>query len=366
MAYIKRKLIFRLFLLGALNSVITVFLLLTLEGAMNWASFIRVFVREGIVAENKHIMYDPVIGWVNRPGIVVKDMYGPKKNVTILADGTRRTTSRQQTSPRLICSGDSLTFGYGVDDSDAWCAGLSSFGWYAVNMAQGGYGLDQSYLWYKSAAANTQHDVHLAAFFTGDLYRVFQHDFIGYAKPVLKLSNGKLIEPVSPVPQPNELKRFILIHQQSLKTLATTRLLTSFVKKTALNEEFLAPNQLPLLTALLTSMSDLTKERGSQFIAVLLPTLDDYHDQANYRKMRTFVEGVGSVAGFRVIDVGSTLFAIGRDDIDSHFIAEGAVPYFGATGHYTETGNALVAQVVGQELELICGQTRVGEYGCQQ
>lgn len=332
---------------------------------MNWASFLGAFVKEGIVAENKHIKYDPVIGWVNQPGVIVKDLYGPGKNVTILSDGTRLTTFKQDTNPRLICSGDSLTFGYGVDDVDAWCAGLNSFGWHTINMAQGGYGLDQSYLRYKNAAATIPHTVHLAAFFTGDLYRVFLPDFIGYAKPIFTLSDGKLIQSNTPVPQSNELKRFVIVHQQSLTKLATTRLFMSMFKKTVRNPDFLNSDQTPVLTKLLEAMSDLTRERGARYFAILLPTLDDYFDQTNYERMRVFVEEVGKAEGFEVIDVGSSLFEIGREDIDALFIAEGEVPYFGATGHYSESGNAFVAQVVGRELDAICSADKTGNHACQ-
>ncbi len=347
------------------NIVIAAFLLLVFEGTMSWAAFFRAFVKEGVVAENRHTKYDPIIGWVNRPGAVIKDVYGPGKNMTILDDGTRLTSRTRDAKPGLICSGDSLTLGYGVDDLDAWCAGLTSFGWHTVNMGQGGYGLDQSYLWYKIGAAKIQHDVHLAAFFTGGLYRASLTDFIGYGKPILKVVDGKLVETNIPAPRPNELKRFALIHEKSMMKLATVRLFRTFGKKAGRDAVFLGSEEAPLVVAITTAMADLTRERGARFIAVMLPTLEDYYDHTNYENMRSFVEAVGKEKGFEVIDVGSSLFDIKKSDIDAYFIAEGAVPYFGAAGHYSEKGNAFVAQVVGQALDAICAANETGKHVCQ-
>lgn len=356
----------RLVFIVAVNVAVSVLLIVILEGAMSWAAFVRAFLREGGVAENRHTKYDPVVGWVNRPGVTVKDIYGPGKNMTILSDGTRLAVRGQDANPRIVCSGDSLTLGYGVDDFDAWCARLSSFGWHGINMAQGGYGLDQSYLWYKVSATNTPHAVHLMAFFTGDLYRVFFPDFLGYAKPSLKVVDGKLLEPEGSLPSPNRLKRFSKIHQKSLEKLAIVRFSKALRRKTAHEPEFLGPDQKPLLTAILKASYDLTRERGARLVVVLLPTLDDYYDQSHYEMMRVFIEEVGKEVGFPVIDVGSTLFAVDKNNIGDYFLAEGAVPYFGATGHYSETGNAHVAEAVGAALDGICGKRSEGIDGCPE
>ena len=54
-----------------------------------------------------------------------------------------------------------------------------------LNMGQGGYGVDQAYLWYKRDAAKFEHQVHLLAFITDDFVRMQSDRFRGYGKPVI-------------------------------------------------------------------------------------------------------------------------------------------------------------------------------------
>ncbi|MBZ0270081.1 hypothetical protein K8I85_18165, partial [bacterium] len=105
------------------------------------------------VAERRHTRYDPELGWANRPSVRIDDLYGPGRSLTTNAQGFRAPCEYAERIPdgtiRLLCSGDSFTLGWGVDDADTWPAQLERLDERVetINLGQGGYGIDQAYLW---------------------------------------------------------------------------------------------------------------------------------------------------------------------------------------------------------------------------
>src|SRR5574341_1408459 len=137
------------------------------------------------VAEQMHTAYDPELGWTNTPGAVLKDIYGPGLDVRISSQGLREDSELGVTAPagklRLICLGDSFTFGFGVGHDQTWCHQLSMVAprVQTVNMGLGGYGLDQDYLWYKRDGGRLQHHFTLVAVVTDDFNRMHWDHFLG-------------------------------------------------------------------------------------------------------------------------------------------------------------------------------------------
>ena len=82
------------------------------------------------VAERQHTEYDAELGWINRPSLSIPDLYGPGRSLHTNSLCLRATCEYQnKVAPgvvRLLCSGDSFTLGYGLDDQDTWCAKLES------------------------------------------------------------------------------------------------------------------------------------------------------------------------------------------------------------------------------------------------
>jgi hypothetical protein len=74
------------------------------------------------LAERVHTRYDAELGWVNVPGLSLRDFYGLGKNLTINDQGFRGRRSVAMRVPaeklRIVCSGDSFTLGYGVGDDE--------------------------------------------------------------------------------------------------------------------------------------------------------------------------------------------------------------------------------------------------------
>lgn len=167
------------------NIAIFGLLLMTVEGLASYGLLVRDVMTTNSLAERRHTTYDPDLGWVNEPNVYIPDMYGPGVYLRTNAQGFRNNHEINAAVPagkvRVVCSGDSFTFGYGVDNAHTWCEQLSVLDprLETVNMGQGGYGVDQAYLWYKRDAAKIEHQVQLLAFITDDFYRMLSDSFAG-------------------------------------------------------------------------------------------------------------------------------------------------------------------------------------------
>ena len=200
----KTKKIILFFLFNLLFVAVAFFLI---EGLASAILLLQTVAATPPIAERSHTQYDAELGWVNLPDVYIEDMYGPQ--LYLKTNGQRfrndrdfpATVSDQQL--RVVCSGDSFTLGYGVDNRQPWCQQLSQLDsrLETVNMGQGGYGLDQAYLWYKRDGAQLGPDLHLFAFITVDFERMQQDNFLGYGKPVLTIRDNELA--VENVPVPN-------------------------------------------------------------------------------------------------------------------------------------------------------------------
>ena len=160
------------------NIAATVVLLLALEGMANvYYAFHDAFA-ERPLTERLFTQYDRELGWVSLPNIYIPNVFGPGKYLRTNSQRFRSDTDFTPTVPpgktRIICSGDSFTFGYGVDNDHAWPQSLAAVApnIQAVNMGQGGYGADQAYLWYKRDGAALDHDIQILAVITPDLFRM--------------------------------------------------------------------------------------------------------------------------------------------------------------------------------------------------
>src|SRR5688500_474604 len=168
--------------------IVTGALLLVLEGASSVLLVGYDLVADDGVSERAHSAYDPELGWVSRPNVRLPNFYGKGRTFSTNASGFRSARDVSLDVPagrvRVICSGDSFTMGYGVGDAQTWCHRLQAIDTRleTVNMGMGGYGVDQSYLWYRRDGITLDHDIHVFAFITSDFHRMQSTRFLGYAK----------------------------------------------------------------------------------------------------------------------------------------------------------------------------------------
>jgi hypothetical protein len=310
------------------------------------------------LAERAHTQYDPELGWSNIPGKVVPDLYGPGRSVSINAQGFRRTRDlAPAASPgvvRILCSGDSFTFGYGVDDADTWCAQLEQMspGCEVVNMGQGGYGLDQSYLWYLRDGFRLDHRIHIFAVTYCEFQRMVTDRFLGYGKPVLRLEGNVPVADHVPVPRRAAYRPRLNRDLEAVRGLRLAQLLgrRSVGEGTAEDERILpSAGIVDLAQKAVETMSEADRRHGSRLVVVWLPMPEDRTAGPRDELRTAFARAVIS-AGVPVVDLVPALQGLAPAAAEALYLRPGEVNFPGAAGHYAPAGNRFVAGLLREGL----------------
>ena len=312
------------------------------------------------VAESLYTRYDPELGWVNLPNVYLPNMYGPGKFLRTNSQGFRNDSDFSQHVPpgkaRIICSGDSFTLGYGVDNEHTWPARLAAHSpdLETVNMGQGGYGADQAFLWYKRDGAVLDHDIHIFAVIAPDFYRMQHPAFNGYGKPVLTVENDHVVTTNVPVPRTMEVWSPRLERaENALSNLSITRLLRGALKlDTSPPGSGARQSNQEIAWVAAYMLDDLLandRAKNSELVLVYLPTQEDLNrpSQAAWSK---FLAEYARQHGLLFLDLADDFRRLAPAERDKLFIARGAVEFPGAAGHYSEEGNAFVADLIYQRL----------------
>ncbi|NQZ96462.1 MAG: hypothetical protein HRU01_08135 [Myxococcales bacterium] len=336
-----------------------------IEGLFStWIALDTMFPQDRI-AERLHTRHDPLLGWVNVPDREFPDFYGPGRDLSINPQGFRAARDVYPADPgdriRMICSGDSFAMGYGVGNLDTWCHGLESRleglegeAVETLNMGQGGYGVDQAYLWFRRDAGELGHSVHLFTFTTGDFERMLWDEFSGYLKPLLVTGDGGLVVANEPLPEPgiaDTLRRtpFKLLAFRSVQGLFSFgKSLRDLDERRAIRSR----EQARVISLLFEDLVAINHRKSSALFAVLLPTEVEV-TSGSASPERAHLRGELARLGVPFWDLTADFRRISRDDLASHFIPadDPLVRDFpGAPGHYNEKGNAFVADVLSARL----------------
>ncbi len=341
------------------------FMLLVLEGTCS----LFVFLWDGVkdfqrpLPERRHSVYDSELGWVNAPGIHDPDMYAKGRGFTSNARGFRNGEEIEPEVPagrvRVIASGDSFTLGYGVGDADTWPARLGGCdpGLQVVNMGQGGYGLDQAWLWYRRDGLTLDHDLVLFAFIDDDFERMRGPTFWGYGKPLLRLVEGELA--LTNVPVPKSSFRFPLL-TQNLKLLENlrvvelgTRLLQRVSKTPAAPERPVGEDEARAVAeSIFARLDSAASERGVRVVLVLLPRLM-FRDRTRLVEVLPYVRAAcerAAESGLPFFDLHEEFAPLDPEQRQRLFIPPGEIALPGATGHYSAQGNEFVARAIHSRL----------------
>jgi hypothetical protein len=331
--------------------------LLAVEGLASSIVVGRLAVqRSHLIAERTHVRYDAELGWVNIPDLLVPDMYGRGVFLRTNVQGFRNDRPFPKAVPagriRVICSGDSFTLGYGVSNDDAWCNQLPRLDarFETVNMGQGGYGIDQAWLWYRREGTQLDHDLHLFAFIGDDFNRMRRGQFLGYAKPFLALENETVVVRNVPVPRQSMLAfRFwsAIPALNELRSAQLTRQLLGISQQPPSR----VPDDLPresvprVAEAVFASLQDLHQQRSSTLVLVYLPGQEEYGSAA-LGEWRAFARDAAARHGIPFIDLVPELDRVSRSELSAYFFQPGELPYPDSEGHYTPLGNALMARAL--------------------
>lgn len=331
---------------------IIILAVLIIEGPDNTKRFLYYISRP--LAERIHTQHDELLGWINIPNVYIHDMYGPDVYLRTNTQSFRNDTDFPVEVPngkkRIICSGDSFTLGFGVDNDHTWCHRLVEFDQQleSVNMGQGGYGIDQSYLWYMRDGRELNHQIHLFAFIEPDIDRVNQSSLFGYPKPVLKLENNIISVNNVPVPRRAYIVPWVTRSLNAIKELKTFRLLKALTQN-ALPKKRREKQNLDLILKIFETLHQENKKKKSDLYVVLLPTM------ANFRAPNTtgklFREELAK-KGIAFIDLIDEIKKMPVSKLHNMFITEEHVPYKFAAGHYSENGHEFIAQQIYNKLRI--------------
>lgn len=340
------------------NIAAVLVLLLLAEGAASVYYAFRAAFATPAVAESLYTQYDPDLGWVNLPSIYLPNMYGPGKFLRTNSQRFRNDHDFTKSVPpgktRIICSGDSFTLGFGVDNQHTWPQQLAaqSANLETVNMGQGGYGADQVYLWYKRDGAVLDHDIQIFAIISPDVYRMQHSSFNGYGKPVLTVDNDHVVATNVPVPRTMEVWSPRLVRaENALSNLSITRALKSVFKAAAPLTDSKERNEETawVLSTMLDNLSAMNRAKGSVLVLAYLPTREELSGESG-ASWRAYLALYARQHHLSYLDLFGDFRALPPAQLDSLFITRAAVDFPGAAGHYTEAGNEFVAGLIYKRL----------------
>jgi hypothetical protein len=341
-------------------------ILLLIEGASSIIVAIHdvVLFSEPVAAERKYTQYDSELGWVSRPNFYVENMYGPGVYLKTNSQGFRSDEDYTEKIPdgyvRAICSGDSFTLGYGVSNKDTWCSVLEILDprLQTVNMGQGGYGIDQMYMWYMREGLKLQHNVHILAFILSDFDRVTATHSFGYGKPRFVLENDEI--KITNVPVPQDKFQTMPALLQNVGMLKSFRSLQLMRRMKGERETELSLTQQPDLNESVKISFKILDRLQRQhindhraFFIVYLPTMADYMSHSSDE----FLKGIDKAfteAGTIFINLVPHFRMQPAHKVRQFFIQSGQLPeYPYSEGHYTAKGNRFVATLIYGELRNI-------------
>ncbi len=354
----------RLPIIAALVAICLSFVAVALvEGTASLALFAQA-MRQAHFVEEHFTERDTLLGWINLPSASKPNLFGKGRSLTINRQRVRHVGDLAPTAPagkkRVICSGDSFTLGYGVDDPKTWCALLATDApsLETVNMGQAGYGLDQAYLWYLRDGLQLKPQVHVFSFITDDFRRMQTDRFGGFPKPQLSVDSSGVVHTVGvPVRTPG-LGPFTARLLTTIRTLRSFALLQQFGignSSTAAASAQANGATWKVARAALRDMAVKDSVAGAQFIVVYLPTIDDFKGK-NSDKWRKSLQEAAAQDGYVAIDLVDELRKVSPDSVDGLFIPRGQLAFRGAAGHYTEAGNVWVEQLLRAKVPVLAGK----------
>ena len=338
----------------------TAVLFLVLEGVASVLMSARAAKRTLYMREESHSQYDADLGWSHRPGLRIEDMYGEKARFTTNTRAFRATEDFDQPVPpgryRLVALGDSFTMGYGVGDESTYPAQMQAQCpvLQTVNMGQGGYGLDQDYLWYKRDGVKLDANVLLVAVIAQDFFRMAGDNFIGYGKPVLRPKDGALAVENVPVPSTWGSRTPLRRAREFLDTLAlmrTGRWLAGHVTAPP-PEQFYGAVSAEVMTAATLALDDLarlSKQRGQHLVVAYLPVSDLLAKEPTAEA--AWLEAYSKRSGVVFVNLATEFARRAPAEISRLFRPD---------YHYSEEGNRFVAATLLRHL----GEKVPGFPGC--
>lgn len=325
-----------------------------IEGASSWAVLFYkgYFLPEQVFPSNYVRSYDELLGWTNTPSGRAEGTFGPGTRITVNSQSFRAESDYTFDVPhgklRIICSGDSFTFGFGVSDHDTWCHQLTRIDQRleTINMGVGGYGIDQSYLRYERDGRPFQHDVHLFTFITEDFWRMRNSSFGFYGKPTLRLSEGALaVEgvPVFRLSYPARLMTNLSTQTDRLRSIELGKAVFSRVWGSAAQQGLANDDEIRILAMrVFEELQRLNRAKQSVLILVYLPIATDYYKRDS-NVWREYLKKGALERRIPFLDVVERFRSLPAEDVERLYLR----PW---DGHFSPRGNEYVARFLREQI----------------
>jgi hypothetical protein len=305
----------------------------------------------------RSVQYDKQLGWISVPKFHEEDYYAPGVSLRINSQGFRSDREFTKKVPegkfRIMCSGDSFTFGDGVGNNSTWCQRMESMNprFQVVNLGETGYGVDQMYLRYMREGSRFDHDVHVFAFIADDLRRMQLSNLGGYGKPLLKLRNGELATENVPVPRRSSLLRWLALKPNPLREFKSLALLSSLTERLLPASVSAFSNgpteqQAQILETIFKEMQAIESQKNSLLVLLYLPTrVADYETGGASVAWRTWTRNECAKRGIIFVDFIDDFQKLPVTMKDGLFIWPGSIQYFAEVpGHYDDQGHDWIAK----------------------
>ena len=212
-----------------------------------------------------------------------------------------------------------------------------------LNIAQPGYGVDQMYLSYQRDGMLLEHSILIFAFVHGDLDRMEREQQSGYGKPVLRLEAGELVADNVPVPR---LRWWLnrTVQRADLRTVDFLGRILGRLSSSKDDARSTIETVGPIATEVFRGIERMASERGAVPVIVYLPTQRDLEADSYWREWLTTTIDTTRTP---LIDITPDMRAVSAGTAGAFFI----LPPDRTAGHYTEQGNAWVAEVLGKRLK---------------
>jgi len=342
------------------RTVLRVLLLLVfIEGTASWLGFL-LELPTGVrppPRERLHMQYDAELGWSHIPGTRLEDFYGEGRHLTISRQGLRAvddvSVQTDTARTRTVCVGDELTLGVGVGDDDTWCArlGARESGLETVNMGQGGYGLDQSYLWYRRDGAELDTELLIFSFTRESFARMERDAFQQYAKPTLRrASNGELQARGVPVPRRSESLPWLARNAPLFEQLRIVELALPAIHDWWSEESpKLTMGELADLTVeVFEGLQGLAQEQDATLVLVYLPSRSA--PEMRHHLWRRRVAQEARARGIPFVDLVEAQERLPQDEAEKLYGWPGGADPSVEGPLLTEAGHAWVARTLSERL----------------
>ena len=345
------RILLRVARIVAINCVVFVVLFSVLEGAASLLLTANQIRHTRGVTEQSYSTYDETLGWVSRPNVTLPNLYGPGANLRTNSQGFRADHDFTRAVPtgktRIICSGDSFTLGFGVSNEQTWCQRLAGLDarLETVNMGQGGYGLDQAYLWYKRAGVPLDHQAQLLSFITEDFKRMESDRFIGYGKPMLGLQGDSIIVRNRPVPVTSAFTRWRTGKGHAIANLSIVQVVQRvFHLYDGPPADSIAARDArarQVARRIFADLDRINREKNSRLVLVYLPGLGDYRANDATAAWRQFVADEAAKQGIAFVDLVEAMRRVPPTEVNALFLPD---------SHYSPAGNDFIASALQKEL----------------